>query len=1179
MSFLDNLRASVTTFAQTNPITRLLSDLSNVTKPQQRSVQSAISEVVDRNKEKITTGLPEAYQNYQQVNRQMEDIKVSPLASIAARGNINKPLSELGRRFIEDSLRGTARLGVSTALTSINRKVGSDLSIPSNRFSREFFGGGYTGEAPGEVFDITTQLKRAREGQGILGSVTKFGEEKLRVPAKYSAPIGLIGLGLADINPLPSDPGDAAKIAKVGSRLIDTANGLLKNITLGEQILNQADILPELAKKAGKIDDLSRIIRRADSTIRIMPEKQVTNYLSKNSGSQLIGSVADAARSLGIENAKTYADEAAVFMKDKKIGRGFVNSRARGGLTEEAANTLQAKPFKPMNIAENLKVSASENPLESASTQPLDTLEDMQRAVADVSALRKIGSAESDRALETLTQRIEASGLRTKYGQGFRALQEIYARDKNALVEEASYLYRKANETLKKAGKAEIVLDDATKADLKYLEDLLRAAEPGSLRARNILAEANKLISKGIPLDASKALGSWFRSSILSSPATGVTNLVGTFAPEAVEVPARALQRTIGNVITKGLLGVKGSGSYDALKAAKSGKEALSYVFQDLAKGSNTFGDFTEGVGIGATVFQRPEKIRSAKDAALTIADYTERGSRFLTSASDIPAREASIVAKVDEISGLYKAAGVDITDQKIRLGINERAIAEADFRFLINDGKLAQAFRGLHGVIKKLGDSTNNKTAKSIADFFASATLPFVTVPPNLIARGVVDYSPLGFLKAGNSLIKAVLMPKNAANIVERINLARDLQQQTSRAAAGSSLAAGVAFLGGELGVMTFGRPTNSKEADLQIAQKIPAYGINISGVARAYETFFSASIAGSNPKEAWEAAKEAARTPGENDQWIGYDSVQPIAITVATIGKLMEENKKNPNSTFIENLPAAMNAAGQSILGRPIFTNFKTLFSSNQDLFGAGANYLSNIAAGLLTPGWLSFIAQVTDQKDGQGVVRETYSGNVGESVLNRIANRVPGLRQTLKQAVDIGGNPVVSKNPFLSALGRDLAPQAENLPPTAKAGLALQDITGETTAIPTRIDKKGSRYDVPFTLSTDELTWARTTYGKATQAELERLLKDPKFLAKNPTQQTSAISDAYSDVKATLDSYFVAKALGVSDQLPWYAWNGVFKKMNEYKNSSGGALFTNLDGVKKKQAIEAYLQSLKK
>lgn len=1072
----------------------------------------------------------------------------------------------------EALLKPALRAGATFAVTGAELATGKEQKIPDSPLSRSLFNGvlsdGVSGEKGGEVRSLSSVFKGISKGEGFGGDIAKFGQEKLGIDPRISAP--LIGLGLvaSDLNPIP-DPKDATNVARKLPGLLDDAGRLLNVTTDAGKVINQVDLLNSVRKVASKVDDASAVVQRADGALRVLPQKQVATYLARNEGAEVLSTVGDVAKRLGFSDAKTYADEGAKLLDVKKISKTDDFLRRKTGLDPKESAAITTKPYEPVPIKANIEAKAAEvkNPIEEAATITIKSQNDLEQAAAVFRRLMDDGSDSSRQAANVLLSRVADSPMSSEAGRFLRTMQELRARMPKGLVDEYTDALKRVNETRLAAGKAEIPVDPRTAEQLDLIGMRLNRVPEGSMEANALMSEATGLFKRAVPQGLGDRLGSWFVSSILSGPATGVAQLFGYGTMLPAEGASRVLQGTLGNLATKTLFGVQSAAQPQTLKGLGAGYDAAKAMGSDFLRGTNSFTDSTS-LERGAKNFQASAErfdaalrsknpARIAEEAGVAVADVTERLANLFSNV-EAPARGMFQMNRLTELESLVAKAGQDVSDPVVQRWIIDQATKETDFRFYTNPGWLSKKINGLRKVLGE-GSQADKLLSKIV--------VPFATVPANLLSRGVVDYSPLGFAKTIGSFAKLVSGRKTLSSL-DKLALAREFSQSASRALVGTGIYGGAALMA-ELGVMTFGRDPREKVADMQSAQRIPMLGLNVSGVKRALE----ALTKGSN----FEDIKGAAGWQN-GDTWIDYGNVQPLAPGIALAGSIYNSVKEDPSGDLGSKVARSVDATLKGILGAPMFTNFRLAGNAAQSPSTTIERFVGNVVAGLLTPGYLSFAAQLGDQEKGKGIVRETFTGNLGEGILNNLKNRIPGLRQTLPQAVDLGGDKVYNDSAIMSSLGRAISPQSIEVPATAQVGMNLLDTTGSTRAIPTRFDKKGERFGIDYALDAKDLVWARSVYGKATDAALRQLLNDPAFRAKTTVQQESAISEKYSEISGALSGFFAAKEIGAAQEhkdIPWYKWDAIITDIRRNKDAQGRVIFDVLRAEDKKKMIANYLK----
>lgn len=1159
----------------------------------------------------------------------------------------------LKQRAVEEILiKPAARVAASLGLETTNRITGKDLEITDSPLSRSAFSGpvstGYAGEKGGQVLSASEQVKRIGKGEGDAGKVAKFIEGKTGIQSKYTAPLIGIGALALDANPVP----DAKDATKVGTKLLDAATGLTKNIPFGQgKVLNQVDLLNVFkGKNAKKINDLSAVVRRADGKVTTLKPEQVTSWLQKNPGAEVVDTVGNIARQFGYKDAKEYVSEGSKL----KFTQTDANMRTRSGLPQAVADTKQTKPVEALDMEKIVGGYDVGDPYKAISTIDFkhgDPIDVTGQALAIVKKLSEDGSEAAMQAKNALQQMLETSGGARKAAQVMRLMQEFYKQNPRGFMFEVDATLARLNKERKAAGKGAIEISKEVRDQAEVLIKQAAELPKGSLEGDHLFAEATKLIAQNLPVDTAKAIGSWFKSSILSGFGTLGVNLAGTLSPIPVEGAARLLSRTVGNAATNIVFGVRGASKlpnpleaaragynaaknygyskvtgavdseasllfrkrageelakifgYDPLRALDAGTEAAMYFGKDIAKGTDTFTDHSKGIGAGTKTFYSKldvshpiasaqkflaNPIQSVKDAfssehkvrqaGLIVGDIVERTAKTTTGVSDIPAKHAYRTARLDEIVRAYEAKGIDMTDQRNVLQAFDQAEKETLDRFFMNDTWLSRLSGGMQRAVRAMGPEGDGRAARfgrDTANVIADYVIPFTTIPFNLAGSAIVKYSPINMFSALYNMSK-LMDAKAAGDTIQMINQARDMQTKWTRGAMGS-LAASSAFLAAYLNVATFGKSDKDKISDLNSSMQLPDFAFNFSATQRAWQAFSKALGEGKGQLEALKLARQGAWQEG--DQLSSYAAVQPFALSWATMGassKAYLENDDKGGHVIDDVLYDGGEAFAKTFFSQPMFTNLRQFGTVTNSPADTGAKWIGGVVAGHV-PAFLRDVAAFTDRNEqGQGQLRETFTGNLTEGVWNQVKNRIPGLRQTLPLAIGADGNPVVNDSPGLALFGRDVAPRQIDTPLAAQVGQKLYEATGKTVAIPAILEKRGDRYNVEFNLSAEDLSKARLIYGKATEAKLKQLAGDPKFQALTADDQAEKLGREYSDIKARIDAYYVAKELGVTDsRVPWYKWEDIFSSINEKKDSLGRNLFYNLSTSKKREVINALLK----
>lgn len=1002
-------------------------------------------------------------------------------------------------------------------------------------------------------------------------------------PLKAAGKLGL-GIGFAGLEAAPGFGGGAKKegaegVFKAFSRISDDAGRLRPIVRDGLAAINQNDIVQALGR-AKKVDDASVLIRQGDR-LRIVPESRLGALVEK--GAEAVIPMREAAQNLGFKNVSEYADEVRGFQRATKEA-GLVKSqfesslRERGNLPAPVRENLDMglREVAPIRAAVDTAKEAIDDPFKAVATFGKEGKESsydlLVRTLATSEKLSEAYRAGDQAALDALTDlfsKVDVRAAATEGGRILRLTQEFLSRSPQGLLFQAEALLKKANDELLSRGKPAVAFSDLDKAELGNLGRIIQEAGEGSPEAARALARAQNLVRRLVPLDlVSEALPAWFRTSILSSPATGLQNIIGAVSGLTVEPLARGIRRGVVSPLTRLATGVSGTGERGIMSGIKAGGKGLANSIQDVVEGTNTFTG-AEKLGLGGKTFVRPEEIKSFKDIGKTGLDYTERAVGFMVSSADAVVRESVKANALREARDTAKRFfGADINDPAVARALEDMAEIEADMRTFTNEGVLSELFSGIQKAIGRSAEKTDSQALKKTLKFISNTVIPFVRVPPNLVTRGVVDYTPLGFAKSVAALSRFAKARK-AGDVMGQLKNIRNFEDSASRAIAGSTIMS-LGWIASEYDLMTSGAPTGEKERDLYRSLGIPDYGVNTSAIKRVITKALSA------PPSERDSLPEILKKEGafrSGDAWISYDSIQPIAIPIAAVGAVNKVAKDNPNLGVGEFLTEAFNGGVKSIISRPLFRNIKDLGTLERDPFNSLVSQAGNIATGLLTPGALSFIAQSMDD-----YVRETYSKDPLERVWNQFKARIPLIRESLPVRRTLEGDPV--KN--VGSISRVLQPQPVNVPPVQQGLMRLFQTTGDSRALIPKLESADEAYGVRYSLTNDQLSAGTKAFGTAVERRIAQLAKDPAFNQKNPQQQANQLSNEYADIRKTLQAVWVARELGVERTgIPLGVYRQALDGLLEQKDATGAAAFPRLTFEQKRtvlgRALERYQANL--
>jgi hypothetical protein len=191
---------------------------------------------------------------------------------------------------------------------------------------------------------------------------------------------------------------------------------------------------------------------------------------------------------------------------------------------------------------------------------------------------------------------------------------------------------------------------------------------------------------------------------------------------------------------------------------------------------------------------------------------------------------------------------------------------------------------------------------------------------------------------------------------------------------------------------------------------------------------------------------------------------------------------------------------------------SGFSDIFNSQgsftENLINAG---MSNITSQMV-PAMITQLANATDP-----YVRNTKDKNKITEMLKITANKIPGLRQTLPEKVDVAGETVHTKGwwSFIDPFTRTNPSKNEALIEANR----LYDLTGDTSMLPSdllrgRTNTLNVGGGKKLVLENKDKEWYQKRYGELWTTALMELMNSPKYARKDDDERAEALKKILSD-----------------------------------------------------------------
>ena len=382
----------------------------------------------------------------------------------------------------------------------------------------------------------------------------------------------------------------------------------------------------------------------------------------------------------------------------------------------------------------------------------------------------------------------------------------------------------------------------------------------------------------------------------------------------------------------------------DARKAQKKGyRQGRKLGIEDAILGINTFQEDTKFEFRRNRVFT--EGVLGKAEMMLDIA----------LRATD---RAAYTAAFYDSLEEQMKIAKVDAPTEEM----TERAAMIGLYRTFNDETALSSMFSGIKSNLNRIGFGGEKGKPKEFG--LGELIMKYPKTPANILGRAI-DYSPAGFV------VTALKLFADTDSYTKQRAVAEGL----SRAIMGTGLIA-IGALFAQAGILTGSNPEDDEDIyKLQKSYGLRDFSVNVSSIPRYILSGFQDPTAGELKK---------------GDVIASYDWVEPIAMPLAVGADVILGSGETMDllSTIIRTLETG----ASTLTDQPLLSGVANLFRYGDPV--EGFTQIVKGIPGSFTPSLFAHAAQFVDGRD---VDSYTFYG-VGRQAYNMVANRVPGLRNTL-------------------------------------------------------------------------------------------------------------------------------------------------------------------------------------
>lgn len=568
-------------------------------------------------------------------------------------------------------------------------------------------------------------------------------------------------------------------------------------------------------------------------------------------------------------------------------------------------------------------------------------------------------------------------------------------------------------------------------------------------------------------------IDSWRYFSMLGNPKTHIRNMVGNFLMGKAQDTKNKVAGVIEGTVAKFNTDMERTHTIKI-----SNKEVLKFAKNDIK-------NVSDRLGLNDNKYNPKSRLENSMRTFKSNAMENTLGRLFkwndnLLEAEDGLGLKSGYKKALSEYITANKIDINNITDTQLSKARNY-AIQQAQERTFHQANTIASAINSFFG---------KNKGTKAIGD----AILPFVKTPANVAKTGI-EYSPAGLAKS--IVYDSVQLRKGKININQYID---------------------------------------------NISKGLTGSGITVLGFALAKSGMLKASGSDDDKKEKFdEQSGKQAYSMQIGDNTYTIDWLAPVGIPLMVGAEIYEglSQKTNENKTksnddndvtkqFWDRAEVLANSLSNTLDPMVEMSMISGLTSAVKSFAQGDTQALGS----MLTNGAKSYVNQFVPTLLGQvaktidTVERDTTSTKSGtiskaaDSTMNQIKSKVPILRETLPTKKDIWGKDIsLADNWAQRFFEAGILPTNSKKINKDKVVTELNDLydkIGESSILPTTIDKNFTIDSQRYRMTNEEYNTYKTSYGKTSYELIKNLISSKEYNKMNDEQKQKAIENVYTYAK---------------------------------------------------------------
>jgi hypothetical protein len=441
-----------------------------------------------------------------------------------------------------------------------------------------------------------------------------------------------------------------------------------------------------------------------------------------------------------------------------------------------------------------------------------------------------------------------------------------------------------------------------------------------------------------------------------------------------------------------------------------------------------------------------------------------------------------------------------------------EAAMAEAAYAIYQNPNLLSQGGAKLRGVL-------NRWTTAGRTDQFGlgTALMAFTQVPGSIALRGILDWSPVGFIRAMYQGMRGVLYASSEGRRGAKFDQA-EFNKTFTQALLGTGGMYAAGFWLYSLGIITASREDDEDLEAMRRASGLGSYRINLTALRRAL-----LSMNWFTPQP-----------PQDGDMIVTYDWAQPVAITVAAGAEYAAMLERAERSALKKGLTerasmAAMSlvAGAKSLEELPLLSGLMSFMQAAGQRAPAGESSLANAVIKTVTGLPSMFVPQLVRQATqlSDNMVRTTRAGVAAEREFDRVLASLPGWSTKYPVRFDVTGQAIeryqYGGNTVWNVLTNPALTTRYKADPVLQEVGRLLNATGEAGVVPREVLRKTKINGQDVELTNNQIAAYQYYVGNFTMSHFRWRMAAPVYARLPDELKAKMLSDDLKDIHAAVKS----------------------------------------------------------